>query len=129
MQIRLTSVIVDDQEKALKFYTEVLGFVKKTEIPLSVHKWITVVSPDDPRAVELALEQNNHPAARAFQKAVYEDEIPLLTLFSNDVQKESEELSKKGVVFRVPPTEAAWGTYAVFEDTCGNLIQLHQESR
>lgn len=126
MQIRLVSVIVDDQEKALKFYTEVLGFEKKTEIPLGEHKWITVVSKDGHSDVELALELNHHPAARAFQKAVYEDEIPLLTFFSDDVQKESEALSKKGVVFRVPPTQAAWGTYSVFEDTCGNLVQLHQ---
>ncbi|WP_141733766.1 VOC family protein [Oligoflexus tunisiensis] len=125
MQIRLVSVIVDDQEKALKFYTEVLGFTKKTDIPVGAHKWLTLVSPDGPQ-VELALEVNTHPAARAFQKAIFEDEIPLLTFFSTDVQKESEALSAKGVVFRVPPTEAAWGTYAVFEDTCGNLIQLHQ---
>lgn len=128
MQIKLVSVIVDDQHKALKFYTEVLGFKKKTEIPLAEHKWITLVSKDGPSDVELALEPNQHPAARAFQKAIFDDEIPLLTFFSEDVQKESEELSKKGVVFRVPPTQAAWGTYAVFEDTCGNLVQLHQSN-
>jgi predicted enzyme related to lactoylglutathione lyase len=126
MQIKLVSVIVDDQEKALKFYTEVLGFEKKTEIPIGAHKWVTLISKDGHPDVELALEANSHPAARAFQQSVYEDEIPLLTFFSDDVQKESEELVRKGVVFRVPPTEAAWGTYAVFEDTCGNLVQLHQ---
>ncbi|HET9240741.1 MAG TPA: VOC family protein [Oligoflexus sp.] len=125
MQVKLVSVIVDDQDKALRFYTEVLGFQKKTEIPLPEHKWVTLVSKDGP-SVELALETNAHPAARAFQKAIYEDEIPLLTFFSDDVQKESEALVEKGVVFRVPPTQAAWGTYAVFEDTCGNLVQLHQ---
>jgi catechol 2,3-dioxygenase-like lactoylglutathione lyase family enzyme len=125
MQIKLVSVIVDDQEKALKFYTEVLGFKKKAEVPLSEHKWVTLVSKEGP-PVELALETNEHPAARAFQKAIYQDEIPLLTFFSEDVQKESEALAEKGVVFRVPPTQAAWGTYAVFEDTCGNLVQLHQ---
>ncbi len=125
MQVKLVSVIVDDQDKAVKFYTEVLGFRKKTEIPLSEHKWVTLVSQDGP-AVELAIESNAHPAAQAFQKAIYQDEIPLLTFFSDDVQKESEALVKKGVIFRVPPTQAAWGTYAVFEDTCGNLVQLHQ---
>jgi predicted enzyme related to lactoylglutathione lyase len=125
MQIRLVSVIVDDQEKALKFYTEVLGFTKKTDIPVGAHKWLTLISKEGPQ-VELALEANAHPAARAFQKAIFDDDIPLLTFFSKDVQKESEALSEKGVVFRVPPTEAAWGIYAVFEDTCGNLIQLHQ---
>ncbi|HYX36930.1 MAG TPA: VOC family protein [Oligoflexus sp.] len=126
MQIKLVSVIVDDQEKALKFYTEVLGFVKKTEIPLGVHKWVTVVSSQAPHDVELALEANHHPAARAFQKAIFEDEIPILTFFTLNVQKECEELVSKGVVFRVPPTQAEWGTYAVFEDTCGNLVQMHQ---
>jgi catechol 2,3-dioxygenase-like lactoylglutathione lyase family enzyme len=125
MQVKLVSVIVDDQEKALRFYTEVLGFRRKTEIPLAEHKWVTLVSKEGP-PVELALEPNAHPAARAFQKAIYDDEIPLLTFFSDDVQKESEALLEKGVVFRVPPTQAAWGTYAVFEDTCGNLVQLHQ---
>lgn len=125
MQVKLVSVIVDDQDKAVRFYTEVLGFQKKTEIPLPEHKWVTLVSKDGP-PVELALESNSHPAARAFQKAIYEDEIPLLTFFSDDVQKESEALVKKGVVFRVPPTQAEWGAYAVFEDTCGNLVQLHQ---
>jgi catechol 2,3-dioxygenase-like lactoylglutathione lyase family enzyme len=125
MQVKLVSVIVDDQDKALRFYTEVLGFKRKTEIPLPEHKWVTLVSKDGP-PVELALEPNAHPAARAFQKAIYDDEIPLLTFFSDDVQKESEALLEKGVVFRVPPTQAAWGTYAVFEDTCGNLVQLHQ---
>lgn len=125
MQVKLVSVIVDNQEKALRFYTEVLGFRRKTEIPLAEHKWVTLVSKEGP-PVELALEPNAHPAARAFQKAIYDDEIPLLTFFSDDVQKESEALLEKGVVFRVPPTQAAWGTYAVFEDTCGNLVQLHQ---
>jgi catechol 2,3-dioxygenase-like lactoylglutathione lyase family enzyme len=125
MQVKLVSVIVDDQDKALRFYTEVLGFRRKTEIPLAEHKWVTLVSKEGP-PVELALEPNAHPAARAFQKAIYDDEIPLLTFFSDDVQKESEALLEKGVVFRVPPTQAAWGTYAVFEDTCGNLVQLHQ---
>ena len=126
MHIKLTSVIVDDQDKALRFYTEVLGFRKKTEVPMGAHKWITVVDPESPGEVELALEPNEHPAAKAFQKGLFDSNIPLTSFFTKDVQKESERLSALGVKFRTPPTQAEFGHYAVFEDTCGNLIQLHQ---
>jgi predicted enzyme related to lactoylglutathione lyase len=126
MKITLTSVLVDDQEKALKFYTEVLGFVKKTDIPMGEHRWLTVVSPEGSTDIELVLEPNVHPAAKTYQSAIYKDGIPATSFGSNDVQGEYERLSKRGVVFRTKPTQAGGTTLAMFEDTCGNLIQIHQ---
>lgn len=127
MKIKLTSVFVDDQDKALKFYTEVLGFVKKTDIPVGKFKWLTVVSPEGPDDIELLLEPNDHPAAAAYQKAIFEEGIPCTTFFVVDVQKEYERMKELGVVFRTKPTKTESGpAYAVFEDTCGNLISLYQ---
>lgn len=124
MKIKLTSVLVDDQDKAFRFYTDVLGFVKKTEIPQI--KWLTVVSPEEPDGTELLLEPNDNPAAQTFQKALFEQEIPLASFAVEDIEKEYERMKKLGVVFRTEPTKAGDVTVAVFEDTCGNLIQLHQ---
>ena len=129
MRIHVTSVLVDDQDKALKFYTEVLGFVKKTEIPLGDFKWLTVVSAEGPAEVELLLEPNANPAAKTFQKAMFEQGIPLTSFAVDDIQKEYERLKKLGVVFRAEPTKAGPVTVAVFDDTCGNLIQLTQLAR
>jgi catechol 2,3-dioxygenase-like lactoylglutathione lyase family enzyme len=126
MKIVLTSVMVDDQAKALKFYTEVLGFVKKTDIPAGDARWLTVVSPEGSPDFELLLEPNGHPAAKPFQKALFDDGIPLTSFASADIQREYERLAGLGVVFRTTPTAAGPVTIAVFEDTCGNLIQLHQ---
>ena len=126
MKIKIASVFVDDQEKALRFYTEVLGFVKKTDVPAGQYRWLTVVSPEGSGDVELLLEPNAHPAARAFQEAIYRDGIPATSFAADDVAKEHERLVALGVVFRTPPTKADWGTFAVFDDTCGNLINLHQ---
>jgi catechol 2,3-dioxygenase-like lactoylglutathione lyase family enzyme len=126
MKIDLTSVLVDDQEKALRFYTEVLGFVAKTDIPLGDARWLTVVSPEGADGVELVLEPNAHPASQAYQKALYEDGIPLTSFGSRDVEAEYERLREKGVVFPVKPTEVGEHFIAVFEDGCGNLIQIHQ---
>ena len=126
MKIKLTSVLVDDQDKALKFYTEVLGFVKKTEIPVGEFKWLTVVSPEGPDDIELLLEPNNNPAAKTFQQAIFEQGIPATSFFVEDVQKEYERMKTLGVVFRTEPTPTGPVTIAVFDDTCGNLIQLHQ---
>jgi predicted enzyme related to lactoylglutathione lyase len=126
MKIKLTSVLVDNQEKALKFYTEVLGFVKKTEIPVGEFKWLTVVSPEGPDDIELVLEPNENPAATTYQKALFEQRIPLTAFFVEDIQKEYERLKKLGVVFSMEPTKMEWGTMAIFEDTCGNLIQIQQ---
>lgn len=126
MKIKLTSVMVDDQDKALEFYTEVLGFVKKTDIPVGEFKWLTVVSPEGPDDIELALEPNENPAAKTFQKAIYEQGIPITAIAVEDIQKEYERMAKLGVVFTMKPTKTAGPTIAVFDDTCGNLIQLFQ---
>ena len=125
MRIALSSVMVDDQAKALQFYTETLGFVKMLDFPVGEHRWITVASPEGTPDVQLALEPNVHPAARPFQQALYADGIPATSFESRDIQQEYERLRAKGVVFRKPPTDMGQVTVALFEDTCGNLIQLH----
>lgn len=127
MKIKLTSVLVEDQDKALKFYTEVLGFVKSKEIPLGKFKWLTVVSPDGPKDIELLLEPNENPAAKTFQAALREQGIPLAAFAVDDIQSEYGRLKQLGVVFRSEPTKMAPTTVAILEDTCGNLIQLYQE--
>jgi catechol 2,3-dioxygenase-like lactoylglutathione lyase family enzyme len=126
MKIKLTSVLVDDQAKALKFYTEILGFVKKQDFPVGEFKWLTVVSPDEPDGTELLLEPNDNPAARTFQRAIFEQGIPLAAFVVDDIQAEYERLRKLGVVFNIEPTQLETSTVAVFEDTCGNLIQIYQ---
>jgi catechol 2,3-dioxygenase-like lactoylglutathione lyase family enzyme len=124
MRIYITSVLVDDQEKALRFYTDVLGFVKKTEFPVGEHRWLTVVSPEDPDGVELALEPDEHPAAKPFKEALVADGIPYTSFAVDDVQAEFDRLSALGVRFTQPPTPMGPVTTAVFDDTCGNLIQI-----
>jgi catechol 2,3-dioxygenase-like lactoylglutathione lyase family enzyme len=126
MKIKLTSVIVDDQDKALKFYTEVLGFVVKSNMPAGKFKWLTVVSPEGPDDIELLLEPNDNPAARTFQDAIFKQGIPLTAFAVEDIRREFERMTRLGVVFRTEPTKAGPVTVAVFEDTCGNLIQLYQ---
>jgi predicted enzyme related to lactoylglutathione lyase len=126
MRIGLTSVFVDDQEKALRFYTEVLGFVKKTDMPAGQFRWLTVVSPEGPDGIELLLEPNADPAAKSFQEAIHQAGIPATSFFTRDVQGEYERMTGLGAVFTTQPTDAEWGTYAVFDDTCGNLISLNQ---
>ena len=126
MKIRLSSVYVDDQDEALKFYTEILGFVKKTEIPLGAAKWLTVVSPEEPGGTELLLEPSDNPATKTFKKAVFEQGIPLTAFAVDDIQEEYERLRRLGVRFTMEPTEAGPVTMAVFDDTCGNLIQIFQ---
>jgi catechol 2,3-dioxygenase-like lactoylglutathione lyase family enzyme len=127
LKIKLTSVLVDDQDKALKFYTEVLGFVKSKEIPLGTAKWLTVVSADGPKEIELLLEPNDNPAAKVFQAALREQGIPLTAFAVDDIQHEYSRLKRLGVGFRGEPTKQEATTIAVFEDTCGNLILLYQE--
>ena len=127
LKIKLTSVLVDDQDKALKFYTEVLGFLKSKEIPLGAFKWLTVISPDGPKEIELLLEPNDNPAAKAFQAALREQGIPLTAFAVDNIQQEYSRLKRLGVVFRAEPAKAGTTTAAAFEDTCGNLIQLYQE--
>jgi predicted enzyme related to lactoylglutathione lyase len=126
MRIQLSSVMVDDQDKALKFYTEVLGFVKKRDIPLGEAKWLTVVSPEGPEDIELLLEPNSNPAAKTFQKAIFEQGIPLTAFAVDDIQKEYARMKKLGVEFTMEPTNMGMTTAAIFNDTCGNLIQIYQ---
>jgi catechol 2,3-dioxygenase-like lactoylglutathione lyase family enzyme len=118
------SVFVDDQDKALAFYTEVLGFVKKTEIPIGEFRWLTVVSPEEPDGVELVLEPDQHPAAGAFKKALVADGIPVTVFSVADVPAECERLKGLGVSFTQEPLTMGGMTTAVFDDTCGNLIQI-----
>ena len=124
MRITLTSVLVDDQDKALDFYTRVLGFRKKTEVPLGEHRWLTVVSPDDPGGPELVLEPDAHPAAKPFKAALASDGIPFTSFAVDDVRQEFERLRELGVEFTQEPASMGPVTTAVFDDTCGNLIQI-----
>lgn len=124
IRINLTSVLVHDQDEALRFYTDVLGFQKKTEIPMGEHRWLTVVSPADPDGPELVLEPDEHPAARPFKEALVEDGIPFTSFAVDDVHAEYERLRDAGVRFTQEPLEMAGVTTAVLDDTCGNLIQL-----
>jgi catechol 2,3-dioxygenase-like lactoylglutathione lyase family enzyme len=124
VRINLTSVLVDDQDKALRFYTEVLGFVKKNEVPLGEHRWLTVVSPEAPDGVELVLEPDEHPAARPFKAALAADGIPFTSFAVDDVQAECDRLKGLGVTFTQEPAAMGPVTTAVFDDTCGNLIQI-----
>jgi catechol 2,3-dioxygenase-like lactoylglutathione lyase family enzyme len=126
MRIKLTSIMVDDQDKGLRFYTEVLGFKKKHDIPVGEYRWITVTSPDGPDDVELALEPNANPAGKAFQEAMFSQGIPIAAFEVADIAGEFARLTAKGVAFTRPPMQAGPVTLAVFADTCGNLIQLYQ---
>ena len=126
MKIGLTSVLVDDQDKALAFYTDVLGFVQKTEVPLGEHRWLTVVSAQDPDGVELVLEPDAHPAAKPFKAALVADGIPFTAFLVEDVQAEYTRLKGCGVHFTQKPANMGSVTTAVLDDTCGNLIQIMQ---
>ncbi|CAB3838302.1 hypothetical protein LMG26858_01062 [Achromobacter anxifer] len=126
MRIKLNSIFVDDQDKALRFYTEVLGFTKKQDFPAGGARWITVISPEGPDDLELVLEPNGHPAASAYQTALRNDGIPVTAFESADIQAEARRLKQKGVVFTIEPTTAGPVTIAIFSDTCGNLIQIYQ---
>lgn len=126
VRIAFSSVFVDDQEKALRFYTQVLGFVKKTDVPAGKFRFLTVVSPEQPDGAELLLEPNETPAAKTYQKAIHEQGIPATTFTVDDVEKEHNRLKTLGVAFITKPTKAGTATVCVFDDTCGNLIQIAQ---
>ena len=127
MRVNLASVLVDDQAKALRFYTEVLGFQEKHNIPLGEHRWITVVSPEDPEGTELVLEPDEHPAAKPFKEALVADGIPFTSFAVDDVHAQYDRLRGLGVRFTQEPTDMGPVTTAVLDDTCGNLIQIaHQ---
>ena len=126
MRIILTGVFVSDQDKALRFYTETLGFVKKHDVPAGEYKWLTVVSPDDPDGTELLLEPNENPVAQEYQKGLFDQGIPANSFGVTDIHAECEKLKSLGVVFTMEPTDLGTVTIAVFDDTCGNLIQMMQ---
>jgi predicted enzyme related to lactoylglutathione lyase len=126
MKIKLMSVHVDDQDKALQFYTEVLGFVKKTDISVGEYRWLTVVSPEEPDGTELLLEPNDNPAAKTYQQALFEQSIPAAMFYTDDVQVDYERIKARGGEFTMPPTEVTGSTIATVNDTCGNLVQLTQ---
>ena len=127
MRIKLNSIFVNDQEKALRFYTDVLGFRKKQDFPVGGARWITVVAPEGPDDLELVLEPNSHPAASDYQSALIKDGIPCTALESTDIRSEVKRLKEKGVVFTIEPTNAGTVIIAIFADTCGNLIQIYQQ--
>lgn len=127
MKIVVTSVLVDDQEKALRFYTDVLGFQPKMDVPMGEHRWLTLVSPDDPEGVQVLLEPDAHPAAQPFKRALVADGIPYTSFGVTDVHAEHARLLALGVVFTQPPIAMGPVTTAVLNDTCGNLIQIAQQ--
>src|SRR5512141_1563880 len=126
MKIKLTSVYVDDQDKALRFYTEVLGFVKKADFGQGQYRWLTVASPEEPEGTELQLALNDNPAARAYQQALSQQGQPAAMFFTDDVQGDYERMGAKGAEFTMPPTKVTGSTIAMLNDTCGNLIQISQ---
>ena len=128
MKIKLTSIYVDDQDKALRFYTDVLGFVKQADVSQGPYRWLTVVSADEPEGSALQLALNDNPAAKAYQQAIFQQNQPAANFYSDDVEADFERIKGRGAEFTTPPTKAPWGSMAILEDTCGNLIQLTQLS-
>jgi predicted enzyme related to lactoylglutathione lyase len=129
MKIILTSVYVDDQEKALRFYTDVLGFTKKTDVSQGPFRWLTVASPEEPEGTELQLALNDNPAAKAYQQAMFQQGQPAAMFFTDDVKGDYERIKARGADFTMPPTEVTGSTIAKLSDTCGNLIQITQLAR
>ncbi len=129
MRIKLTSVYVDDQDKALRFYTEVLGFLKKADFSQGPYRWLTVVSPEDPEGTELQLARNDNPAARAYQEALFQQGQPATNLFTDDVQADYERMKARGAEFTMPPTDVTGSKIAMLDDTCGNRLQVTQLMR
>ena len=129
MRIKLTRVYVGDQEQALRFYTDVLGFVKKADFSQGPYRWLTVASPDESDGTELQLELNNNPAAKTYQQALFEQNQPAAMFFSDDVQGDYERMKARGAEFTMPPTDVTASTIAMLNDTCGNLIQITQLKR
>ncbi|HEX5139594.1 MAG TPA: VOC family protein [Dehalococcoidia bacterium] len=126
MKIKLTTLYVDDQDKALRFYTDVLGFVKKADFTQGPFRWLTVVSPEEPDGTELQLALNSNPAAKAFQQAMFEQGQPAAMFFTNDVRADYERIKARGAEFTMPPTEVTGSIIAMLNDTCGNLVQITQ---
>ena len=129
MKIRVTSLYVDDQEKALHFYTEVLGFVKKNDFSQGPYRWLTVASSEEPDGVELQLALNNNPAAKAYQQALLQQNQPAAMFFTDDIKSDYERIKSSGAEFTMPPTDVTASTIAMLKDTCGNLVQLTELKR
>jgi predicted enzyme related to lactoylglutathione lyase len=129
MKIKLTSVYVDDQDKALRFYTEVLGFAKKADFSNGPFRWLTVTSPDEPDGTDLQLALNNNPAAQTYQQALFQQGQPAVMFFTDDINGDYERIKARGAEFTMPPTGVTASTIAMLKDTCGNLIQLTQLAR
>ena len=129
MKIKLTSIFVDDQSKALRFYTEVLGFTKKADFSNGPFRWLTVASPEEPDGTELQLALNNNPAAKTYQQAVFQQNQPAANFITDDIKSDYERIIARGAVFTMPPSDVTGATIAVLNDTCGNLIQLTQLAR
>ncbi len=129
MKIKLTSVFVDDQEKALRFYTEVLGFTKKADFSNGPYRWLTVASPEEQDGTQLQLALNNNPAAKTYQQTVFQQNQPAANFVTDDVKGDYERIKARGAVFTMPPTDVTGSTIAMLNDTCGNLIQLTQLGR
>lgn len=129
MKIKLISVYVDDQEKALRFYTEVLGFTKKTDVSQGPFRWLTVTSDEEPNGTELQLALNNNPAAKSYQQALFSQGQPAVMFFTDDIKGDHERMKARGAEFKMPPTEVTGSTIAQVNDTCGNLIQITQLMR
>ena len=126
MKIKLSSLYVDDQEKALRFYTDVLGFVKKSDFSQGPFRWLTVVSADDPNGTELQLALNDNPSAKAYQQAMFEQDQPAAMFFTDDIKADYESMKSRGAEFTMPPTDVTASTIAKLRDTCGNVIQITQ---
>ncbi len=129
MKIKLTNVYVDDQEKALDFYTDVLGFTKKADFANGPYRWLTVSSPEEPDGTELQLALNDNPAAKAYQQSMFEQGQTAVMFYTDDVKGDYERIKALGAEFTTPPTEAGWGSMVVLNDTCGNLVQITQLAR
>lgn len=129
MKIKVISVYVDDQEKALHFYTEVLGFTKKTDFSQGPYRWVTVASPEDPDGTELQLALNNNPAAKTYQQAMFQQNQPAIMFFTEDVQADYERMKARGAEFSMPPTDVTASKIAMLKDTCGNLVQVTELKR
>ena len=129
MKIKVTSIYVDDQEKALRFYTDVLGFTKKTDFSQGPYRWLTVAPAGDPDGTELQLALNNNPAAKAYQEAIFQQGQPAIMFFTDDVKGDYERIKTRGAEFTMPPTDVTGATITMLNDTCGNLIQLTQLAR
>ena len=129
MKIKIMSLYVDDQDKALRFYTEVLGFAKKTDFRQGPYRWLTLVSPEEPDGTELQLALNNNPAAQTYQQAMFQQSQPAAMFFTNDIKADFERIKARGAEFTMPPTDVTASIIAMLKDTCGNLIQLTQLKR